>query len=142
MHMKTITIAVAVLLCFAAAVMAQERPTEAAKVSPLVGRWDGKWLSNGRQQARGKMEIRIDAIEGSRPIGAVRFVTSAMPPCSQEWQPFTATKEGEKFSARVDIGGRCGKVDVTFWPDPSGNAIVGTYSGEYPDRGDIRLSKQ
>ena len=114
MYMKSSRMAMAVLLCSAAAVMAQERPTEGAKVSALVGLWDGMWLSNGRQQARGKMEIRIDAIEGARPKGAVRFVTSATPPCSQEWQPFTATNEGEKFSARLDVDA------AARWLSPSG----------------------
>lgn len=89
------------------------------------------------------MEIDIFAIDGDKVIGKVRVGTSATPPCSSAWESIAGVMKGEKVFARYDISGRCGKAELTFWIDQGAKTVItGTYSSEYPDEGEIRLTKE
>jgi hypothetical protein len=108
--------------------------------SSIIGKWSGGW-SNGR--AGGSLEIEISAVENERVIGQARFGTSNIPPCSYSWEKFRGTRNGGMVLAHVNLGGRCGRVDLSFGIEPGdANLILGTYSAEYPDTGEIRLSRR
>jgi hypothetical protein len=109
----------------------------------LIGKWTGKWLSAGKSRASGDMEMEILLTDADRVTGQVTFTTAATPPCSREWQQYVGRTNAGKVSARVDLQGRCGKVDFVFWIDPNEkDVLTGTYTGEYPDKGSIRLIRQ
>ena len=117
--------------------------TTTAALAAFLGKWTGKWLSDGRSRASGDLQMELFAASPDRVTGQVTFATSATPPCSPEWQKFSGNNSGGKVSAQVDLKGRCGKVDVVFWLDPTEkNVLTGTYNGEYPDKGSIRLTRQ
>lgn len=136
------SLVLAVFLLPLAFVVSAQDPATAGGGKALVGKWTGKWLSDGRSRASGDMQMELVA-EADRVTGRVMFVTSATPPCLSEWQKFAGGSEGGKVSAQVDLQGRCGKVNMMFWIDPKDkDVLTGTYSSEYPDKGRIHLTRQ
>ncbi len=146
----------AVLLCITINIVQAQEPAKSSDpnaaaqatsnnaipaISPFIGKWKGEWVSDyGR--ARGQMEIEVAAINGDSVTGQVKVGTSATPACSPAWEALLGTNKGEKISARYDLRGRCGKADLVFSIEPAGNILIGTYTSEYPDKGNIRLTRQ
>ena len=109
--------------------------------SALVAEWDGSWSSSRYSSSNG-LQIQVDQDDGQEVRGKMKWTTRGGM-CSYNWEPFVGNKKGEEVYAQVDLGGRCGKVNVLFLLDPERkNAITGTYSAEYPDYGSIRLTKK
>ena len=85
------------------------------------------------------MEIVVDVV-GDRVLGQVRSAGSSG--CSVEWVELTGVVKDAKVFADYNLGGRCGKVEITYSVDPDGKILTGSWSSQFPGHGKFRLTKQ
>ena len=137
--MKTLLLIV-LLLCISAAAAQTVEKGEAASSPPdvLSGKWLGPWESRSRNS--GEMEIEARTVDGANVQGRMRASSLNPTNCSSAWESLSGVKKGDKFFARYDLGGSCGKVDVVF--SIQGDVMAGTWANEYGRNGTFRLIKQ
>ena len=123
----------AVLVAIPLLVRAQESPS-----APSVGTWVGDWYG-ARQGSGGAMEMVVD-VKGDKVSGQVRSTGSSG--CSLEWVKLAGVVKDAKVFGDYNLGGRCGKVDITYSIDEGGKVMTGSWSSQYPGYGTFRLTKQ
>jgi hypothetical protein len=140
-------VAVAAAMLFVGFAQAQNiAPNDTSKnaSSPptILGKWRGEWEVFGRSGFHGVMELEITSVDGDRIIGQVRDA-SFSPACLGSWVPLSGTKQGDKYEAQYNLGGRCQEVNATFTVTTTDKEPVlnGTYSSHYPSSGRFRLTK-
>jgi hypothetical protein len=123
----------AALLAIPLHLRAQESPG-----TPSIGTWIGDW-SGARPGSGGAMEMVVD-VKGDTVFGQVRSTGSSG--CSLEWVKLAGVVKDTKMFADYNLGGRCGKVDITYSIDQTGKIMTGSWSSQYPGYGTFRLTKQ
>lgn len=134
------TVLLIMLLLCTSAVAAQTGERNAGSNSPtdvLAGKWLGQWES---RRNNGQMEIEARTADGGDVTGRMRATFANPINCSTNWEILRGTKKGEKFFARYDLKGVCGKTDIVF--SIEGDVMSGTWAGEYGGNGTFRLTRQ
>jgi hypothetical protein len=128
------------LLCFSIAAAQTVEKTELPSSPPdvLAGTWRGPWESRSRNS--GEMEIEARMVDAANIQGRMKASFINPTNCSNAWETLSGVKKGDKFFARYDLGGVCGKVDVVF--SIQANVMAGTWANEYGRSGTFRLVKK
>jgi len=104
----------------------------------VVGSWSGEWYG---QTIQGPLEMVID-VKGNQVYGQVRSRNNAAGCSENEWVKFTGAAKGEEVIVAYRLAGQCGRTELTYSIDPTGNVITGTLTSEWPSHGTIRLARQ
>jgi len=137
--MKTLLMTLFLLYVSAAAAQTVEK-SESASSPPdvLAGMWRGPWESRSRNS--GEMEIEARTVDGANVQGRMRASFLNSTNCSSAWESLSGVRKGDKFFARYDLRGSCGKVDVVF--SLQGDVMAGAWANEYGRSGTFRLIRQ
>lgn len=98
------------------------------------GTLSGRWVSSDFVGVSGQLKIEMDQSEGSDFIGKMVFWQSSCP----WWKPLTGSvSEAGLVTMTADLGGKCGRLTVQGTYNEG--IFIGTYTAEYPDKGEVRL---
>jgi len=84
------------------------------------------------------MEFEIE-VKGDQVVGRARAAIRG--DCSNQWEPIAGVLRDGKILASYNLGGRCGKVNLTLSLEPDGT-ISGTWKSEFPSNGTYSLRKK